>query len=207
MKKLKSQAISPTRDFVVEKECFDHFFSKGIPNSTFHDLVNKGRIIPAPGLRGRYLLNASLLRLGLPEAHEIPGKNRFGPSTTWRDWHFHCSILLYSPNLHGVWQEVPRRLAKLTMHCVLRSNIVTHLKRAGAWRRSSLMGPACWMSCSCLISPRRFEEPISGLVQLPDRLPEMHRFFGFQRTSTDSGGNHLSKRITPQPLDYKGFPS
>ena len=35
--------------------------------STFHDFVNKGKIIPMKGIRGFYLLNASLSRLGLRE--------------------------------------------------------------------------------------------------------------------------------------------
>ena len=40
--------------------------------STFHDFVNKGKIIPMKGIRGFYLLNASLSRLGLREVPHLP---------------------------------------------------------------------------------------------------------------------------------------
>jgi hypothetical protein len=43
-----------------------------LASSTFHDLVKKGKIIPMKDMRGFYLLNAPLRRLGLREVSEMP---------------------------------------------------------------------------------------------------------------------------------------
>jgi hypothetical protein len=59
-------------EFVVYREGFDRFFEKPLPTSTFHDLVNKGKITPFKHIRGMYYLNASLRRLGLKEVAELP---------------------------------------------------------------------------------------------------------------------------------------
>jgi hypothetical protein len=59
-------------EFVVCREGFDRFFDKPLPTSTFHDLVNKGKITPFKHIRGMYYLNASLRRLGLKEVAELP---------------------------------------------------------------------------------------------------------------------------------------
>ena len=72
------QRSSPSPDafdypeFVVSREAFDRYFEKPMPTSTFHDLVHKGKIIPFKHMRGRFLLNASLRRLGLREVSELP---------------------------------------------------------------------------------------------------------------------------------------
>ena len=44
-----------------------------LPTSTFHDLVNKGKITPFKHIRGMYYLNASLRRLGLKEVAVTTG--------------------------------------------------------------------------------------------------------------------------------------
>lgn len=70
-----TSSSTPSNDFpeyVVSRESFDRYFDKPMPTSTFHDLVNKGKIIPFKHMRGRYLLNASLRRLGLREVSELP---------------------------------------------------------------------------------------------------------------------------------------
>ena len=59
-------------EFAVRRETIGRFFEPPMPRSTFHDLVNKGRIIPLKELRGYYLLNESLRRLGLREVKEPP---------------------------------------------------------------------------------------------------------------------------------------
>lgn len=59
-------------EFVVSREFFDRYFEKPMPTSTFHDLVNKARILPWPNMRGRFLLNASLHRMGLPTVETLP---------------------------------------------------------------------------------------------------------------------------------------
>ena len=61
-------------EFVVTREFFDRYFEKPMPASTFHDLVNRGRIIPWANMRGRYLLNASLHRMNLPTVEKFPGE-------------------------------------------------------------------------------------------------------------------------------------
>ena len=60
-------------EFGVRREAIARYFDPPLANSTFHDLVNKGKIIPMKGIRGFYLLNASLRRLGLREVPS-PGK-------------------------------------------------------------------------------------------------------------------------------------
>lgn len=70
----KEQAKTP--EFGVRSETIRAFFSPPLARSTFHDLVNKGKIIPMKGLRGFYLLNESLRRLGLREVNEVPGGDR-----------------------------------------------------------------------------------------------------------------------------------
>jgi len=59
-------------EFAVRREGFDRYFKKPMPKSTFHDLVNKGQIVPMKGLRGFYRLNDSLRRMGLREVPSLP---------------------------------------------------------------------------------------------------------------------------------------
>jgi len=59
-------------EFIVTREFFDRYFEKPMPSSTFHDLVDKARILHWPEMRGRYLLNASLHRMGLPTVDTLP---------------------------------------------------------------------------------------------------------------------------------------
>ncbi len=70
----RSPKVPPTGfpEFAARRKTFDQFFDPPLPPSTFHDLVNKGRILPMKGIRGFYLLNASLSRLGLREVPSLP---------------------------------------------------------------------------------------------------------------------------------------
>jgi hypothetical protein len=70
----KSSKEPPTGypEFAVRRETISAYFHPPLPRSTFHDFVNKGTIIPMKGIRGFYLLNASLRRLGLREVPELP---------------------------------------------------------------------------------------------------------------------------------------
>ncbi len=80
-------------EFAVRAETFNVYFDKPLPRSTFHDLVNKGKIIPMKDIRGFYLLNESLKRMGLREVSELPNSEkrslvdivRFGFSLIDRD--------------------------------------------------------------------------------------------------------------------------
>jgi hypothetical protein len=67
-----SATTSDYPEFIVSREHFNRYFEKPLPTSTFHDLVNKGKILPMKGMRGFYLLNDSLRRLGLREVRELP---------------------------------------------------------------------------------------------------------------------------------------
>jgi hypothetical protein len=70
----QSSKSSPTGnpEYAVRRETISRYFEPPLPRSTFHDFVNKGIIIPMKGLRGFYLLNASLSRLGLREVPKLP---------------------------------------------------------------------------------------------------------------------------------------
>lgn len=59
-------------EFAVRRETISRYFSPPLASSTFHDLVNKGKIVPMKGMRGFYLLNDSLRRLGLREVQKLP---------------------------------------------------------------------------------------------------------------------------------------
>jgi hypothetical protein len=59
-------------EYAVRAEFIGRYFSPPLASSTFHDFVNKGKIVPMKGIRGFYLLNASLRRLGLREVTELP---------------------------------------------------------------------------------------------------------------------------------------
>lgn len=59
-------------EYAVRRETISRYFEPPLPRSTFHDFVNKGVIIPMKGIRGFYLLNASLRRLGLREVPKLP---------------------------------------------------------------------------------------------------------------------------------------
>ena len=61
-------------EFIVSREFFNRYFEKPLPKSAFHDLVNRGRILPWTAMRGRYLLNKSLHRMGLPTVEKLPNK-------------------------------------------------------------------------------------------------------------------------------------
>lgn len=52
-------------EYAVRWETNSRFFEPPMPSSTFHDFVNKWRIIPVKGIRGFYQLNESFRRLGL----------------------------------------------------------------------------------------------------------------------------------------------
>ena len=74
MKRSTTAATSPSDfpEFVATSEAFDRYFEKPLPTSTFHDLVKKGRITPFKHMRGHFMLNESLRRLGLKEVTELP---------------------------------------------------------------------------------------------------------------------------------------
>ena len=59
-------------EFAVRAETIGRYFSPPLASSTFHDFVNKGKIVPLKGIRGFYKLNDSLRRLGLREMPELP---------------------------------------------------------------------------------------------------------------------------------------
>jgi hypothetical protein len=59
-------------EFGVRQEVICRFFDPPLPRSTFYDFVDKGKVIPMKGIRGFYLLNASLSRLGLREVPSLP---------------------------------------------------------------------------------------------------------------------------------------
>ena len=59
-------------EFAVRAQTIGRYFSPPLATSTFHDFVNKGKIVPLKGIRGFYKLNDSLRRLGLREVLELP---------------------------------------------------------------------------------------------------------------------------------------
>jgi hypothetical protein len=73
-----SRTVSNTKtttdcpEYVVTREAFNRYFEKPMPTSTFHDLVKKGKITQFKAMRGHFLLNDSLRRLGLREVRELP---------------------------------------------------------------------------------------------------------------------------------------
>lgn len=70
----RSSKVPPSGfpEFAVRRQVISRYFDPPLPRSTFHDFVNKGTIIPMKGIRGFYLLNASLQRLGLREVPSLP---------------------------------------------------------------------------------------------------------------------------------------
>jgi hypothetical protein len=70
----KNESLKDFPEFPVKREVICSMFTPPLPKSTFYDRVNEGKIIPMPKLSGYYLLNASLHRLGLPLAKELPAK-------------------------------------------------------------------------------------------------------------------------------------
>jgi hypothetical protein len=73
-----SSKPSPTGypEFAVRRETISRFFDPPMPRSTFHDFVNKGKIVPVKGIRGFYRLNDSLRRLGLREVPHPPKESK-----------------------------------------------------------------------------------------------------------------------------------
>ncbi len=61
-------------EFAVRRETIRRYFHPPLPRSTFHDFVNKGKILPVKGIRGFYRLNESLKRLGLREVPCLPAE-------------------------------------------------------------------------------------------------------------------------------------
>lgn len=59
-------------EFAVRRETISRYFDPPLAQSTFHDFVSKGKIVPMKGIRGFYLLNDSLRRLGLREVPSLP---------------------------------------------------------------------------------------------------------------------------------------
>ena len=59
-------------EFAVRAEVIIGFTQPPISRSTFHELVNKNRIVPVEFLRGYYYLNASLKLLGLKPTRTLP---------------------------------------------------------------------------------------------------------------------------------------
>jgi hypothetical protein len=63
-------------EFIVRRQVFDRYFERPLPSSTFHDLVNKHRILACPDIKGHYFLNRSLQQLGLPTVTKLPRAER-----------------------------------------------------------------------------------------------------------------------------------
>jgi hypothetical protein len=61
-------------EFAVRADVIGRYFSPSLASSTFHDFVNKGKIVPLKGIRGFYKLNDSLRRLGLREVASLPSE-------------------------------------------------------------------------------------------------------------------------------------
>lgn len=59
-------------EFIVSRDFFDRYFENGLPPSTFYDRVEEGKILPWPAMKGKFFLNASLQRMGLPTEKELP---------------------------------------------------------------------------------------------------------------------------------------
>jgi hypothetical protein len=59
-------------EFIVSREFFDRYFERPLPPSTFFDRVDEGKILRWPHIQGKFYLNASLQRLGLPTEKELP---------------------------------------------------------------------------------------------------------------------------------------
>jgi len=72
MSRLPTRPQSDCPEFAVRYETISRYFDPPLARSTFHDLVNKGKILPMKHLHGFYLLNASLRRLGLREVASLP---------------------------------------------------------------------------------------------------------------------------------------
>ena len=72
MKNSPAKPPSDYPDFGVKYETISRFFEPPLARSTFHDKVQDGTIVPMKGMRGFYLLNESLRRLGLREVRELP---------------------------------------------------------------------------------------------------------------------------------------
>ena len=105
-------------EFIVSREAFDRYFERPIPTSTFHDLVSKGKVVPWSEMRGRYYLNASLKRMGLPAVRELPTK----PGALSLEDVFRYAFTLIDPLL---FSEPP---AMLTAE-VIDASTVDHAKR------------------------------------------------------------------------------
>ncbi len=75
-------------EFAVDRQTITQFFSRPIGRTTFYDLVAKGVILPLKGLRGFYLLNESLVRLGLRPVPALPAKQTRsrGDLLRWAFW-------------------------------------------------------------------------------------------------------------------------
>lgn len=71
-KSTRKQSSFEGPEFAVRREGFDQFFDKPLPRSTFHDMVNRGTIVPMKGLKGFYKLNESLCRMGLKPVPSLP---------------------------------------------------------------------------------------------------------------------------------------
>lgn len=74
MKNSPAKPQSDYPEFAVNYETISRYFEPRLPRSTFHDQVKKGMIIPLKGIRGFYLLNESLRRMGLREVRELPSE-------------------------------------------------------------------------------------------------------------------------------------
>ena len=59
-------------DHAVDQETLMRFFGPPIGKSTFYNLVGRGVIVKIKEVQGYYLLNESLVRLGLPPVSGLP---------------------------------------------------------------------------------------------------------------------------------------
>lgn len=59
-------------DYAVRREKLMGFFDPPVGKTTFHDLVHRGKVVPVDGLKGYYLLNESLVRLGMKPVQDLP---------------------------------------------------------------------------------------------------------------------------------------
>jgi hypothetical protein len=72
MRKSSGNSDANFPEYGVRREIICGYFHPPMPRSTFHDLVNQGKITPFKYRRGFYKLNDSLRRLGLKEVAELP---------------------------------------------------------------------------------------------------------------------------------------
>lgn len=185
-KKMTSNLPPGIRDFAVDQDTLMRFFGPPIGKSTFYNLVRRGVIVKLKEVQGYYLLNESLVRLGLPHVSELPAT----PDAAQRERELlEFAMRMAAPDVVDTPRWILRKGEKLTAH--EKSHMVLLAMHHGR-KMETITSPHERLAYVRGVFAPRSDWPGSERADLRPRRPFVERIRAFL-----PGANRSRRRASP----------